>query len=183
MGALQQNGVAERMNCTIMKRARCILSTASLGQEFWVEAINIAAYLIDKSPTTTLTEKIPKKVWTGKPINYSHLVVFGCNAYAHVLKEQRSKLDTKSKEYIFLGYGNGTKGYSLWDIAACKLIISQDVVFNEKSIQKVEQQQTTIVVPSKEIKVEDGVVEKDENQEPKQQNIVTEQEEQQHEQP
>jgi transposase InsO family protein len=32
----QQNGVAERMNRTLMEKARCMLSGAGIGQEFWV---------------------------------------------------------------------------------------------------------------------------------------------------
>ena len=33
----QQNGVAERMNKTLMERARSMLSGVGLGQEFWAE--------------------------------------------------------------------------------------------------------------------------------------------------
>eukprot|EP00253_Pinus_taeda_P034923 PITA_34923 len=38
----QQNGVAERMNKTLMERARSMLSGAGLGQEFWAEAVDTA---------------------------------------------------------------------------------------------------------------------------------------------
>jgi len=36
----QQNGVAERMNRTLLERARCIFFNVSLGKEFQVEAIS-----------------------------------------------------------------------------------------------------------------------------------------------
>jgi hypothetical protein len=38
-----------------------------------------------------------EKKFTGKKPNVSHLIVFGCIAYVHVLDEKRSKLDPKAK--------------------------------------------------------------------------------------
>ena len=35
----QQNGVAERMNRTLMEKARSMLSSAGIGQELWVEVV------------------------------------------------------------------------------------------------------------------------------------------------
>ena len=35
----------------------------------------------------------------------NNLKVFGCRAYVHIPKDERSKLDDKVKEYIYLGYG------------------------------------------------------------------------------
>ena len=57
-----------------------------------------------------------------------------CRAYVHIHKDKRSKLDNKTKECIFLGYGHEEFGYWLWDPVARKLIRSQDVVFLEDHI-------------------------------------------------
>lgn len=38
----QQNGVAERMNRTLLERARCMLSNTGLPKEFWAEVVNMA---------------------------------------------------------------------------------------------------------------------------------------------
>ena len=90
----QQNIVVERMNKTLLERARSMLSNANLQQELWEEAVTTTCYLVNRSPSTTIECKIPE-VWTGHPCNYSNLKVFGCDAYALVLKHQRSKLDPK----------------------------------------------------------------------------------------
>eukprot|EP00253_Pinus_taeda_P021493 PITA_21493 len=77
----QQNGVAERMNKTLMERARSMLSGAGLGQEFWAEAVDTACYLVNRSPSSALEDKTPQegyKLW--KPVTrkvvYSRDVVF-----------------------------------------------------------------------------------------------------------
>ena len=62
--------------------------------------------------------------------------IFGCPAYVHIPIEERSKLDSKSKKCIFLGFEKGVKGYKLWDPVAQKVVISGDVVFDEKSMIK-----------------------------------------------
>ena len=58
-------------------------------------------------------------------------MVFGCDAYVHVPKEKRTKLDTKSEKCIFIGYKDGLKGYKLWNPETRKVVYSQDVVFRE----------------------------------------------------
>jgi len=111
-----------------------MLSNANLQKELWTEAVSTACYLINRSPSTAIGCKIPQEVWKGYPCDYSKLKVFGCDAYALVPKHQRSKLDPKSKRYIFVGYGDGTKGYRLWDPTTHKIIINRDVKFNESSL-------------------------------------------------
>jgi hypothetical protein len=54
-----------------------------------------------------------KRVWKGKDISYDHLRVFGCRAFVHIPKDERSKVDSKIKECIFLEYENGKFGYRL----------------------------------------------------------------------
>jgi hypothetical protein len=91
----QQNGVAERMNMTLMEKARSMLNDAELGQELWAEAVGTTCYLVNRSPSSTLDDKTPHEIWTGKKPSLEHLRVFGCDAYVHVPKENRSKLDNK----------------------------------------------------------------------------------------
>ena len=71
---------------------------------------------------------------TGNAVDYSSLKVFGCSANVHVSSEERSKLDAKSRQCIFLGYPKGVKRFKLWDPNANKVVISRDVIFDEKSM-------------------------------------------------
>src|SRR5437588_9999570 len=99
-----QSGVSERMNRTIMEKARTMLLEARLPESFWAEAVNTAVYLQNRSPTRSLEGKTPYKAWNGIKPYLSYLRVFGCDAYLHVPDEQRTKLEAKSRTYIHVGY-------------------------------------------------------------------------------
>lgn len=143
----EQNGVAERMNRTIVEKVRCMLSHSKLPKPFWGEAMNTAVRLINLSPSVPLNGDVPEKVWTGKEVSFKHLRVFGCRAFAHIPKDERSKLDGKARECIFLGYADEKFGYRLWDLENKKVIRSRDVVFLEdqtiEDLKKKETSQTT----------------------------------------
>ncbi|OMO94318.1 Retrotransposon gag protein [Corchorus capsularis] len=74
-----------------------------------VKQSRLLATLSTWSPSTPLGFDIPEKVWSGKDPSYAHLKVFGCKAFLHVPKEQRSKLDSKATPCIFVGYGDFEK--------------------------------------------------------------------------
>ena len=132
----QQNGVAERMNRTLNERARSMRIHAGLPKMFWAEAVNTAAYLIDRGPSIPLDGKIPEEVWSGKEVNLSHLRVFGCISYVHIDSAERSKLEAKSNKCVFVGYGDDEFGYRFWDYENRKIIRSRDVIFNENVMYK-----------------------------------------------
>ena len=109
------------------------------GQEFWVEAVGTACYLVNRSPSSALDDKTPHKVWTGKKPSLQHLRVFSCDAYVHVTKKNRTKMDKKVEKCIFIGYKDGVKGYKLWNPETKKIVYSRDVVFREvKDVTKKE---------------------------------------------
>ncbi len=72
-----------------------------------------------------------KKNFTGKKLDVSHLIMFGCIAYMHVLDEKRSKLDAKDEKCIFIGYFLEQKGYRCFNPSIRKLQVNKDVVFDE----------------------------------------------------
>lgn len=107
----QLNGTAERLNRTLMDKARAMIFDSQLSKEMWGEAVLTSAYLLNRSPTST-TDTTPAEKWYNKKPDLSNLQVFGSEAYAKVLGPLK-KLDSRSKQAIFVGYA--ANGYRLWD--------------------------------------------------------------------
>ena len=121
----QQNGVAERMNRTLMESARTMIAHAGLPNSYWAEAVATAAYVRNRMPTTAIkNDQTPYELWYGRKPNVSHLRVFGCVAYTHVPDSERQKLDKKAVKLRFVGY-------RLLDWKTEKIVTRRDVVFNE----------------------------------------------------
>ena len=115
-----------------MEMARSMLKGKNLPNQYWAEAVACVVYILNRSPTRIVRDKIPQEAWSGKHHCVSHFRVFGCIAYAHVPKETRSKLDDKSEKCIFIGYDEQSKAYKLFNPITRKVIISRDVVFKEE---------------------------------------------------
>ncbi|KAH9649072.1 hypothetical protein KPL70_025842 [Citrus sinensis] len=76
----QQNGLAERMNKTLVEKVR--------------------------SPSTAIDCKTPMELWSGRMADYAKLRIFYCTAYAHV---KQGKLEPRALKCRFLGYPEGVK--------------------------------------------------------------------------
>jgi hypothetical protein len=127
----QQNGVDERKNKHIVKITRAMLNEKNLPNYFWAEVVTTIVYIMNRTPTTTVHGMTPKDKFTGKKPYVSHLKVFGCIAYMHVLDEKRSKLDLKVDKCLFIGYSLEQKGYRCFNPSTLKLQVSTYVVFDE----------------------------------------------------
>lgn len=101
----QMNGIAERINRTLLDLIRAMLKNAELPERFWAEAIVTVCYIKNRVIHSFVND-ISESIWTGNKPSVKHLKIYGCLAYAHITKQDRHKLDSKGKEYIFVGYFN-----------------------------------------------------------------------------
>lgn len=70
----------------------------------------------------------PFKAWNG----VRHFKGFGCICDVHIPSKNKGKFDEENEKCIFIGCSSNTKGYRLYNVEAEKLIVSRDVIFNEK---------------------------------------------------
>ena len=80
--SLQQNGVTERKNRTIVEMARSMLKGKGVPKKIWSEAIHTALYILNQSPTKAVRNKTPFEAWSKRKPLVDHFKVFGSIAYA-----------------------------------------------------------------------------------------------------
>ena len=90
------------MNRILVEAIRSMSADSKLPKRFWAEALSTTTYLNNRSPTNAVQDKTPYEAWTDNKPNVSHLCIFGCDAYADVPKDKRTKLDSKTRRRIFL---------------------------------------------------------------------------------
>lgn len=154
----QLNGKAERLNRSIMEKARALLNDSCLNKNMWSEAILTAVYLLNRSPTSSLAVT-PAEMWYNKKPDLSRLQVFGVQVYAKKLG-QLKKLDDRSLSYHFVGYG--LNAYRLWDSNNKKIIMSRDISVvitdDDNNKNKDTDKNTKIEVNNKgEVKINDSI--------------------------
>jgi hypothetical protein len=100
----QQNGVIERKNWTIVERARSILLENRLTLQ---------------------------GLWSGNKPYAGHFRIFGCATHTLVLDPSKKKFDSRTELCWLLGYDLHTKAYMLLNPRIKKVILNQDVRFDE----------------------------------------------------
>jgi hypothetical protein len=132
---LQQNGVAERKNRHILETARALLHGNHVPTRYWPDAVSPAVHLLNRLPSKVLQFQTPLQVLASCVSLPKTLMlpprVFGCVAYVHLHKNQRSKLDPCALRCLFLGYAMHQKGYRCYDPSTNRLYVTMDVTFLE----------------------------------------------------
>lgn len=128
----QQNGVAERMNRTLMNLVRSMLHQRNIDKRFWAEALSTAVYIRNRVTSRGLpANTTPHHIWMGCPPDLAHLRVFGSKCWYILPKQKVKKLDPRAREGMMIGYSSASKAYKLWDPEDKKVVISRSVKFDE----------------------------------------------------
>ena len=135
----QRNGIAERMNRTIIESARSMMHECKAPPEMWSLATKTAVYVKNRCSLRVDSTQTPYQMWTNKtePTNIHALRVFGCDAWvltADKVKNNRGtariKLDAKGEHVIFVGYAELSLAYVVMNMNG-ELTASKHVRFEE----------------------------------------------------
>src|SRR5271169_92182 len=114
------NGIAERINRTLMDMVRTMMITSKLPAPFWGEAVHTAAKVRNRLPTSSLKGNIsPHEAWFGVAPSIKHLRVFGCLAF-YKITHPKTKVQSRGQRCCFLGYDGNTQ-FRVYDPATNKI--------------------------------------------------------------
>ena len=129
----QQNGYIERDNRTVMEMARSMLHAKDLPTILWVEAVNTAVYILNRTINYQLGTATPYERWFGSKPSINHLQVFGSLSWVFINNQVRSKLDPKSVQAYFVGYSSTSRAYRFWNPVTNKVFESADYNIDKNS--------------------------------------------------
>jgi transposase InsO family protein len=127
----QQNGVAKRKNRSIMEAVKTMIHDQDLPMHLWEEAARTTMYVQNRLSHSALRFKTPEEMFYGKKPEVSHLKIFRCPVFVHILKEKRTKLDPSRKKGIFFGYCEVSKVFRIYIPGYHHIEISRDVTFDQ----------------------------------------------------
>ena len=127
----EQDGVAERANRTLCEKARALLKEAGLPNKYWAEAMSLAVYIKNVSPTKAVEGMVPMHAWTGQKPNIGDLRIFGCLASVHQTRDTSKKLGDRSLDCIYMGPDTERKGHKVLNIKTGKIFTAISVHFDE----------------------------------------------------
>ncbi len=88
---LQQNEVAKWMNRSLLEKARSLMLEANVSKFLWTKGVNTTTYLYNCSLTKSNLGVTPEESYSRKKPDLSHLHIFGCTAFVHIVKEDKNK--------------------------------------------------------------------------------------------
>ena len=67
-----------------MDIVRSMLKEKHFPNDYWAEAVHCASYVLNRSPTKAVMNKVMEEAWSGIKQGVTHMKVFGYVAYAHI---------------------------------------------------------------------------------------------------
>ncbi|GJZ28293.1 ribonuclease H-like domain-containing protein [Tanacetum coccineum] len=128
----QQNGVAERMNRTLIEAARTMLADSLLPTTFWAEAVNTACYIFNRVRVTKPQNKTPYELLFGHKPMISYIRPFGCHVTILDTLSVLGKFDGKSDEGFLVGYSLNSKAFRVYNLVTKKVEVNLHVKFLEE---------------------------------------------------
>ncbi|GJW85526.1 putative ribonuclease H-like domain-containing protein [Tanacetum coccineum] len=118
---LQQNGIAERRNRTLIEAARTMLADSKLPTTFWAEAVNTTCYVQNRVLVVKPHNNTPYELFRGRTPSLSFIKPFGCHVTILNTLNRLGKFDGKYDDGFFVGYLMNSKAFRVYNIRTRKV--------------------------------------------------------------
>jgi Reverse transcriptase (RNA-dependent DNA polymerase)/gag-polypeptide of LTR copia-type/Integrase core domain/GAG-pre-integrase domain/Zinc knuckle len=126
----QHNGVAERLNRTILEKVRAMLHASGQPKFLWGEAARHAVWLKNRTSTKALDGMTPFEALTGDKPSLRGLREWGSRVW--VRNEKKAKLGGRVDEGVWVGIDEKSKGFRVYWPKKCTVTVERNVYFNEQ---------------------------------------------------
>nr|GEU62942.1 hypothetical protein [Tanacetum cinerariifolium] len=130
---LQQNGLVERRNRTLVEAARTMLTFANLPLFHWAEAIATACFIQNRSIIHKHFDKTPYELMNKRKPNIKFFCLFGCRCYLLNDYEGVGKLKAKGNIGVFVGCSKESVAFRIYNKRSRKIHERVNVNFDEIS--------------------------------------------------
>nr|GEW96211.1 ribonuclease H-like domain-containing protein [Tanacetum cinerariifolium] len=127
----QQNGVAERINRTLIEEARTMLADSLLPTTVWVEEVNTACYVQNRVLVTNPHNKTRYELLISRSPNIEFMRPFGCHVTILNTLDRLGKFDGKADEGFLVGYSVNSKAFRVFNSRTRKVEVNLHVNFLE----------------------------------------------------
>ena len=143
-----QNGIAERMNHTLVELLWAMLAASELPEFLWEPAVAHAAYVQNLAYMKFLPNMTPYQIWHRRKPNVAHLHKFGAPVW--ILSQAQHviwKMLPKSQHHTYVSHDDGSKAIKYYNAVTRNILTLRNLCFLVPSISS----------PSEELAIEPGM--------------------------
>ena len=129
---LEYNGIAERLNRTLMEKVRAMLHDSKLPKFLWGEALKYAVYVKNHTWTHALDNTTPFEVLTSSKPDISNLRAWGQKVWVH--DQKGTKLDGRAKKGYWVGIDDESKAHRIYWPKKRSVTVERSIKFIPKEV-------------------------------------------------
>ena len=126
----EHNGVAERLNRTLVKRVRAVIHASGMPKSLWGEAIMHATWVKNHTSTRCLGKKTPYEMLYQRKPNLENVPVWGCCVKVH--DTSGMKLDMCARDGHWVGFDPESDGHHIYFPDRGIIGVERSVAFEQR---------------------------------------------------
>nr|GEX60417.1 retrovirus-related Pol polyprotein from transposon TNT 1-94 [Tanacetum cinerariifolium] len=119
---------------TLIEVAKTMLADSFLPNTFWVEAVSIACYVLNRVLVTKPQNKTPYEHLTGKLPIISYIRPFGCHVTSLNTIDHLGKFEEKFNEGFLVGYSLNSKAFRVYNLETKRIKENLHINFLENKL-------------------------------------------------